>query len=109
MVEFIQQYIVFDYWLILGFIGQGFFFLRFLVQWVHSERHQESRIPIHFWYLSIVGAVLVFIYAIRRGDPVFFIGQGFAVLVYLRNIQFMKRTAAKNKMNGNKDLYASNE
>jgi len=85
-----------DLWLIVGFIGQSFFFLRFILQWIYSEKLGKSAIPIHFWYLSIAGAAIVFVYAIVRGDPVFFIGQIFAILIYIRNLQLIKKNGDKH-------------
>lgn len=81
-----------DYWMILGFFGQAIFFSRFIIQWVYSEKKKKSIIPIEFWYLSIVGAVIVFIYAIYRKDPVFFVGQFFAILIYFRNLRLIGKS-----------------
>ena len=81
-----------DYWLLFGFLAQFVFFLRFIVQWIHSERQKRSVIPISFWYLSVVGALMILIYAIQRGDPVFIFGQFFALIIYIRNITLRKRT-----------------
>ena len=78
-------------WLIIGFTGQAFFFSRFFVQWVASERRRESVIPTAFWYLSIGGGVLLLSYALFRRDPVFVAGQAFGVLVYSRNLWFLRR------------------
>ena len=77
-------------WLVIGFCGQGFFTLRFLVQWWQSERQQRSIIPIEFWYFSIVGATLLLVYAIHRLDPVFIVGQLTGVFIYLRNLHLIK-------------------
>ena len=52
--------------LIIGFSGQACFFLRFLIQWMHSERKKQSSIPVVFWYLSLGGSFLVLVYAIYR-------------------------------------------
>jgi lipid-A-disaccharide synthase-like uncharacterized protein len=41
-------------WLLVGLLGQLLFMMRFIVQWLHSERHQKSLIPISFWYFSLV-------------------------------------------------------
>ena len=80
-----------DWWVLLGFLAQAFFTMRFLVQWLASERVGRSVIPIAFWWLSIGGGVLLFIYALYRRDPVFIAGQGFGVFVYLRNLYFVLR------------------
>jgi lipid-A-disaccharide synthase-like uncharacterized protein len=76
-------------WLALGFLGQGLFALRFLVQWWRSERAGQSIVPIEFWYLSIGGSVLLLAYALHRRDPVFFIGQLTGILVYSRNLHLI--------------------
>ena len=77
-----------DPWLLFGFFAQFIFFLRFVVQWIISERKKQSIIPMSFWYLSIIVALLILVYAVKRKDPVFIVGQIFAVLIYLRNIHF---------------------
>ena len=81
----------FDAWVVLGFVAQAFFTMRFLVQWIASERARASVIPVAFWFFSIGGGVLLLIYALYRRDPVFILGQGFGVFVYLRNLYFVLR------------------
>ena len=78
----------FDWWVLLGFFAQTFFTLRFAVQWIASERVGRSVIPVAFWWFSIGGGLLLFVYALYRRDPVFIAGQGFGVFVYLRNLLF---------------------
>ena len=72
--------------LVIGFIGQGLFASRFIVQWIYSEKKGESHIPIIFWYLSIFGGIGLLIYAIFRKDPVIILGQSFGIFIYLRNL-----------------------
>ena len=82
----------------IGFIGQGLFASRFIVQWIYSERKGESSIPIIFWYLSIFGGIGLLIYAIFRKDPVIITGQSFGIFVYLRNLYLIyKNKDEKNK------------
>ena len=81
-----------DPWVLFGFLAQGIFFLRFVVQWIVSEKHKKSVIPVSFWYLSILGAVMILIYAIHRKDPVFIAGQGIALLIYIRNISLHNKS-----------------
>jgi lipid-A-disaccharide synthase-like uncharacterized protein len=78
-------------WLIIGFLGQGLFFGRWLVQWIVSERKAESRMPIAFWYLSLVGGLITLAYAVYRRDPVFIAGQSIGALVYVRNLMLIHR------------------
>ena len=80
-----------DWWVLLGFVAQGFFTARFVVQWIASERAGKSVIPLAFWLLSIGGGVLLLAYALYRRDPVFIAGQSFGVFVYLRNLYFVLR------------------
>jgi len=80
-----------DGWVILGGTAQLLFFLRFLVQWIASERQGRSVIPVSFWYLSIGGTLGLSVYAIVRADPVFIIAYVFNVFIYVRNLQFIRR------------------
>src|SRR5215212_4306121 len=79
----------FDGWVVLGFVAQGFFTMRFVVQWIASERARRSVIPVAFWFFSIGGGVLLLIYALYRKDPVFIAGQGLGLVVYIRNLYFI--------------------
>ena len=81
-----------DAWIALGFLGQGLFFMRFVVQWIASERAGKSVVPTAFWVFSIGGGIMLLGYALYRKDPVFIIGQAFGVFVYLRNLQFVLRS-----------------
>ena len=73
-------------WIAIGLFGQIFFFCRFLVQWIASEKAKRSIIPLSFWYMSIVGGMIVLAYSIYRKDPVFILGQSFGIFVYARNL-----------------------
>ena len=79
-------------WLGIGFLGQGLFFGRWLVQWIASERTAESRVPISFWYMSLIGGLITLTYAIYRMDPVFISGQALGSVVYVRNLVLIHRT-----------------
>jgi lipid-A-disaccharide synthase-like uncharacterized protein len=78
-----------DGWVILGFIAQAFFTMRFVVQWIASERARDSVVPVAFWFFSVGGGILLLIYALYRKDPVFIAGQAFGLFVYLRNLYFI--------------------
>ena len=79
------------YWQVVGFLGQGVFTARFLVQWVASEKKGDSVVPIAFWWLSILGGFSLLIYAVYRRDPVFIVGQGMGMVVYVRNLMLVAR------------------
>ncbi len=76
-------------WLIIGFLGQGVFSARFLVQWLASEKKKQSTVPVAFWWLSLVGSLVVLAYAIHRKDPVFIVGQSLGFIIYTRNLQLI--------------------
>ncbi len=78
-------------WVIIGFMGQFFFSMRFLIQWLASEKVRKSIIPTAFWYFSLLGGVTLLAYALHKQDPVFILGQGLGVFIYLRNIYFLIR------------------
>ena len=85
------------FFLVIGFVGQGLFASRFIVQWIYSEKKGESHIPVIFWYLSIFGGIGLLIYAIFRKDPVIILGQIFGIFIYLRNlILIYKKSNEKN-------------
>jgi len=86
-------------WLGIGFLGQGLFFSRWLLQWASSERREESHIPISFWYMSLIGSVIVLSYALHRVDPVFIAGQSVGTIVYVRNLILLYR-AKKRAVSG---------
>lgn len=80
-----------DMWLAIGFAGQILFFMRFLVQWIVSEKSGKSVIPDVFWYFSLGGGLVLLTYAIHRQDPVFIMGQSIGLVVYIRNIMLVMR------------------
>ena len=80
-------------WLAIGFLGQGLFFGRWVVQWLASEKHAVSHVPIAFWYMSLIGGLITLAYAIYRKDPVFIAGQSIGAFVYVRNLVLISRSA----------------
>ncbi len=78
-------------WLAIGFLGQFLFSMRFLVQWIASEKARKSIIPHAFWLFSILGGLTLLSYAIYRQDPVFIVGQATGLFIYSRNIYFILR------------------
>jgi len=78
--------------LILGIIAQVIFTLRFIYQWLHSEKHKTSTLPMGFWVLSLIGALLILTYAVIRKDPVLFVGHLFGLVIYARNAYLIRKT-----------------
>jgi len=73
-------------WLFIGFFGQFIFFLRFIVQWLASEKEKKVVVPTSFWYLSIAGTIVILIYSIHIHDIVFITAQILSLFIYARNI-----------------------
>lgn len=76
-------------WITIGFIAQFMFSMRFIVQWVATEKARASIIPETFWYFSFAGGTMLLSYAIYRMDPVFILGQAAGLVIYARNIYFI--------------------
>ncbi|MFW5641562.1 MAG: lipid-A-disaccharide synthase N-terminal domain-containing protein [Roseicyclus sp.] len=79
------------WWVVLGLTAQFAFSMRFIVQWIASERAGRSYVPVEFWYLSIVGGAMLLSYAIYRQDVVFILGQSMGLIVYVRNLVLIRR------------------
>jgi lipid-A-disaccharide synthase-like uncharacterized protein len=77
--------------LVFGFTGQAMFSMRFIIQWIASERARRSVMPVLFWYFSLAGGLTLFVYATYREDPVFMLGQGMGLFVYVRNLLLIRR------------------
>jgi lipid-A-disaccharide synthase-like uncharacterized protein len=87
-----------DAWVLFGFMGQALFTMRFIVQWIASERKKESVIPVAFWYFSLGGGLILLAYAIHRMDPVFILAYLPGNFIYFRNLWFIykkRRQAAQ--------------
>ena len=76
-------------WYVGGFVGQFVFMMRFVVQWIASERKKQSVVPVAFWYLSLAGSLITIVYAAYRRDPVFTIAFCLNILIYIRNLYFI--------------------
>jgi len=78
-------------WIVIGFVAQFVFMMRFVMQWIYSERAKRSIVPEVFWYFSVLGGALLLAYAVHRKDPVFIAGQSLGLLIYARNLYFIWR------------------
>ena len=87
-----------DPWVILGFAGQALFMMRFVVQWIASERAKKSVVPNIFWVFSIGGGFVLLVYAVHKQDPVFTLGQGLGLFVYIRNMMLIRKNRNAEKV-----------
>jgi lipid-A-disaccharide synthase-like uncharacterized protein len=94
-------------WLIVGFLGQIFFTMRFAVQWAASEKKKDSVIPVAFWWLSLLGGFTLLTYAVHRQDPVIIVGQGMGLFVYVRNIMLIEKARMRAERRHIRDIEES--
>ncbi|ACM36275.1 MULTISPECIES: lipid-A-disaccharide synthase N-terminal domain-containing protein [Rhizobium/Agrobacterium group] len=76
-------------WLGLGVLAQLMFSLRFIIQWLVSEKQKRSVIPAAFWWFSVIGGIMLLAYGIHRGEPIIMLGQGLGIIVYIRNLMLL--------------------
>jgi len=79
------------YWESVALVGEIIFGGRFIVQWLVSEVKKQSHIPIAFWYLSIVGSLILWVYTLHKGTPVLTAAFSLQIVIYLRNLQLIHR------------------
>lgn len=89
IMEWLQAHL--NGWVLIGLCGQSLFMMRFIVQWIASERVKQSIVPQTFWYFSLGGGVILFTYALHQQDIVFTLGQGLGLFIYLRNLYFIHK------------------
>lgn len=82
-------------WVLFGFAAQSTFMMRFVVQIIASEKKKKSHVPVAFWYLSLAGGLMLFVYAVRLRDPVFMLGQGLGLIIYARNLVLISRRSSR--------------
>ena len=87
----------FDFWLAFGLVAQLLFTARFLVQWISSERAGKSVVPMAFWFFSMGGGAMTLIYGLAKREPVIILGQGFATIIYVRNIMLILKDTRTSK------------
>jgi len=91
------------FWFLIGLAGQMIFGFRFVLQWIVSEYKKRSHVPVAFWYISIVGSLVLLSYSIHRKDPVFMLGLSLNTLIYVRNLHLIhgqKKSAAGAVISG---------
>lgn len=94
-LDIFWQKITIDHWAMIGFGGQAIFFSRWIVQWIISEKAGKSEIPIAFWWISITGGCITFVYAVAKVEPVLLLGQLLALAMYTRNLFLVFKERAR--------------
>ena len=83
-------------WATIAIIGQMVFAGRFVLQWLVSEYKKKSHVPVAFWYISLVGSLILLSYSIHIKNPIFALGFSLNTLIYIRNLHLIKKHAAKS-------------
>ena len=89
--------ITWDVWKVIGWAGNGIFFSRFFVQWIATEKRKQVTVPISFWWISLIGSVLLLVYGIHQRDSVFIFAYAFTWIPYIRNIVIYYRNKAAER------------
>ena len=79
------------WWTVLGFLAQGLFSARFLVQWIASEKHRRVVVPVHFWYFSIIGGWLNLAYTTHVAKTPLILGAVASLITSHRNLYLHNR------------------
>jgi lipid-A-disaccharide synthase-like uncharacterized protein len=87
-------------WELIGFVGEGIFFSRFVVQWIATERKKRTVVPLSFWYLSILGSAIILAYALHKNSAVFTVATIAGMLIYFRNLHIAHRHKAQSVADG---------
>lgn len=80
------------FWKVIGWVGNVVFFSRFIVQWYATEKLKKVVIPSAFWWLSLIGTLLLLSYALfYKKDSVFIWAYAFSWIPYIRNLIIHRR------------------
>ncbi|MDZ4830119.1 MAG: lipid-A-disaccharide synthase N-terminal domain-containing protein [Phycisphaerae bacterium] len=85
-------------WIIFGLFGSVVFMSRMVIQWIVSEKRRQSVVPPIFWWLSLVGSVMLLIYFVWRFDIVGILGQGLPLVIYVRNLMLIYGAKRSNPL-----------
>lgn len=78
-------------WTSIGFLGTALFGMRFVIQWLSSEKKGHSVIPVAFWYFSLCGGAISLLYALHLKAWPLILGQGAPLMIYARNLWMIYR------------------
>lgn len=74
----------------IGYVAQGLFSSRFIVQWISSEKAKKVVAPTLFWQISLIASFLLIVYAVLAKDLSVLLGQLIGYLIYIRNLRLQR-------------------
>ena len=81
-----------EFWTTFGWLANGIFFSRFIVQWYATEKRKQVTVPALFWWLSLAGSVMLLLYAVFYDKHhVFIFAYAFSWIPYIRNLVIHQR------------------
>ncbi len=96
LVEMFRTYVVAPiardpWWEATALVGEIVFGGRFILQWIVSEFKKRSYVPVFFWYMSIVGSLILLAYFIHNRQPVMIAAFAAQICIYGRNLVLIKK------------------
>ena len=91
------------FWFAIGLTGQAVFGARFVLQWIVSEYKKRSHVPTAFWYISLVGSLVLLTYSVHRRDLIFMLGLSLNSLIYIRNLHLIHKHEKQSVTVSNED------
>ena len=85
-------WIEWHFWKVIGWLGNLVFFSRIYVQWYATEKRKQVVVPVVFWWLSLMGTLLLLSYGLfYTHDSVYIFSYAFAWIPYVRNLIIHRR------------------
>jgi lipid-A-disaccharide synthase-like uncharacterized protein len=81
-------------WKVVGWLGNAVFFSRFFVQWYATEKKKQVVVPQAFWWLSLIGSIILLCYSLHKEDSVFIFAYAFTWIPYIRSLVIHRRHKA---------------
>jgi lipid-A-disaccharide synthase-like uncharacterized protein len=81
-------------WKVIGWLGNAVFFSRFFVQWYATEKKKQVVVPQAFWWLSLIGSIILLCYSLHKEDSVFIFAYAFTWIPYIRSLVIHRRHKA---------------
>ena len=116
VADLMQRYVIGPiakdpYWEATAFVGEAIFGGRFILQWIVSEIKKRSCVPTAFWYMSIVGSLILLVYSVHIEKPVLILAFTLQIGIYIRNLALIKKHKGgeDNQKVESEDLEAQND